>query len=556
MGKIQAAGFDLRSELNDALVGTINGLVLNLYMTKESHGYAQQDVVLPGVPTTSEEARKVILHFYGLWDDHVKASVVHATADTVNTRASDADADTNPVSRALAIKAANAFKGLYNAHRVAAAHYAADGVNIVTAADAVAAGAACHDTITTHIDVPTANTLDSLQVRTAAIYSSYSDHVADATCHENADPVNVFTVPSPHVVGDTCHQKYTPATSITAATTYATAKALANGLVTAYTTGGHLNDAGVHLANDATNAITAASATGAGETCHDGQTVNVVTTAPTDYASCKVILNTILKPTFNAHMSDTAAHKAADVGNQIVSPDATTDGSANTLANEIKVALKAGGHINEAAPQIHWHDDATTTIAAANSSNEGTCVTLVTELLLKLNAHMNYSSERSIVLRANDIKAKMIAHATKSGVHDVDDTALAAFVVTDAINLTTAYTLLDAEQVALNSHYKRSTLWECMAALTEAGTIYNAHRSQALVHWVNDAGHAVTSPDATDLATAYVRANEMADTSGDLNNHYDESVDLKFLTLAIDLRARMVAHIANASTLEMIELSQ
>lgn len=62
------------------------------------------------------------------------------------------------------------------------------------------------------------------------------------------------------------------------------------------------------------------------------------------------------------------------------------------------------------------------------------------------------------------------------------------------------------------------------SAITAANQLkvaFNAHRSQAGVHWSNDASHAVTSPDATDQSSLNTLLNEM---KGNVNGHFASGV--------------------------------
>ncbi len=550
MAQVHGNKEDFRSEILAALLTRYNLLIAST-MTTEVHGYVQA-LTTNAAPTTAEEARAICAQLYYQWDSHAKKTIVHLNADSTNLLSGDAAV--NPLTRDLAIPWATAWKVIFNAHLIQGTrHYQNDATNTITAADADLPGTLPHDGLCAVVATPDSSSLETQVALCRAMWTAYgTTHIADTNAHENADTANVLTVSIPSTYLGTAHRAFSAAVATADASDMDTAKALANALRTSYHTGGHINGASIHKADDATNTISAAASTGAGETCHDGQTTNVATTAPTNYATCKTILNTILKPAFNLHMLDTAAHQAADAVNTIVSPDATTDGSADTLANEIKVALKAGGHLNEAG--IHWHDDVTTTIAAADSTTEGTCVTLVTELLLKLNSHMNYSSERSIVLLANDIRTKVIAHATQTGVHDVADAVLAAFATGASTTLTTAKTLLNALKPALNAHYIKSNVYENCLASNQIKSKYNTHRGQLLVHYVNDASHDVTSADATDQASCQTLINEI---KGDYNDHVNVSIDKVFITLVTDERAMFLAHLALAFTgADMLELVQ
>jgi hypothetical protein len=108
-------------------------------------------------------------------------------------------------------------------------------------------------------------------------------------------------------------------------------------------------------------------------------------TAPnaTDLATSLVLVNQIAE-VYNAHAVDALAHNSA-VSPVLSSPVATDLATAQTLANEIKGDY--GTHI--AAANVHFNNDATNTIAAADASSQGTLNTLLNELKTDLNAHIN-----------------------------------------------------------------------------------------------------------------------------------------------------------------------
>ena len=86
--------------------------------------------------------------------------------------------------------------------------------------------------------------------------------------------------------------------------------------------------------------------------------------------------------------------------------------------------------------------------------------------------------------------------------HIADDLAHSAADATNTI--AAGLPADDADQTALNTF------------LNQAKVALNAHRSQASVHFTNDASNQVTSADATDAATSYTLANEI---KTDLNAH-------------------------------------
>lgn len=110
-------------------------------------------------------------------------------------------------------------------------------------------------------------------------------------------------------------------------------------------------------------------------------------TAPnaTNLATSLVLVNEIAA-VYNAHAVDALAHDTA-VSPVLSSPLATNLATAQTLANEIKGDY--GTHL--AAAGVHFNNDATNVIAAADASDQGTLNTLLNELKTDLNAHINGS---------------------------------------------------------------------------------------------------------------------------------------------------------------------
>lgn len=108
-------------------------------------------------------------------------------------------------------------------------------------------------------------------------------------------------------------------------------------------------------------------------------------TAPnaTNLATSLVLVNEIAA-VYNVHAQDALAHNTA-VSPALSSPLATDLATAQTLANEIKGDY--GTHL--AAAGVHFTNDATNTIAAADATDQTSLNTLLNELKTDLNAHIN-----------------------------------------------------------------------------------------------------------------------------------------------------------------------
>jgi hypothetical protein len=210
-----------------------------------------------------------------------------------------------------------------------------------------------------------------------------------------------------------------------------------------------------------------------------------------------------MKADYTAHIADVTSHTNADAVNTVSAASATDLASAQTLANELKADLNAH-------------------LIALSEAEE--CITLVNELKADYNAHCAaLSQEEEMVALVNEIKADYNAHCTAV-----------------------------------------STLEECITLLNEIKADYNAHRVLLTAHSIANTTEAVTSADATDLASAYTLANEV---KADYNGHRtDASEDshptdddtnvvtaadadtlAKLVTLSNDIRTQYVAHIASAS---------
>jgi hypothetical protein len=115
-----------------------------------------------------------------------------------------------------------------------------------------------------------------------------------------------------------------------------------------------------------------------------------VTAANGDGTLAKLLLlvNNI-KNVLLIHFRDTLAHNTAVSTAGITAlaaiADATDLATAQTLLNACKTQW--GTHLAEAG--VHFNNDATNTIAAANMSNQATGDTLANEMKTDINAHIN-----------------------------------------------------------------------------------------------------------------------------------------------------------------------
>lgn len=112
---------------------------------------------------------------------------------------------------------------------------------------------------------------------------------------------------------------------------------------------------------------------------------DVLTTAhavPTDTTTAITCVNAF-KKCINRHFADTRAHNSA-VSAAVSTADATDLTTANTLANALKSAY--GTHL--AAANVHFNNDGTNTIAAADGTNITTLIALLTELRTDGTAHI------------------------------------------------------------------------------------------------------------------------------------------------------------------------
>ncbi len=527
-----------RSEMMQGLVQNSNGQAI-AGIVAQFHGFQQGAALTwPSAPTTRTNCIDLAAWLYDLWDRHL-ASTAHLAADATNVKTGDTAVKAD--DRAEAIAFLNGIKALHNTggHTdQAGVHHNDDGTNQITATDAVALGATAHDSTTTAIATADATTQATNIALCNAARTSYIAHIADALAHDAADATNTVTATAArdYSAAGVAHQDLTALVATADATTMDTCSALANALKTSYNTGGHCDGANVHSATDATNTITAANSVSTGATeIHLGQTALITTADATDYATARVLCN-VLSASYIAHCADTTAHDNADAVNVITAVDpATSDNECNLLLTDLKVQVQA--HDGQAT--VHYNAD-TITIAAANATTEGTAVALANELKADMNAHYIKSQEYTAVTLTNDLRTSVIAHATQATVHYLDDSTLAAFTTAAATDSTSAIALATALKAAINLHYQESSTYDCMLIANELKVDLVPHGILATAHATLDT-ITVTAPASTDLATSYTLINEI---KGDLNTHYAKNVDDLLITLAADVLTQIEAHIS------------
>ena len=108
-----------------------------------------------------------------------------------------------------------------------------------------------------------------------------------------------------------------------------------------------------------------------------------VTLAAATDAATQLALTNELRRVWNIHAKDDIAHDTA-TSPQVTLAVATDATTANAVANDIK--SKFGTHLS--AVGVHFTNDATNTIAAANATDATTLQTLVNEIRTDLIAHM------------------------------------------------------------------------------------------------------------------------------------------------------------------------
>ncbi len=117
---------------------------------------------------------------------------------------------------------------------------------------------------------------------------------------------------------------------------------------------------------------------------HNDRSEVLVTAADGDatLATALLLINNIIA-VYRFHMADTLTHKVAGVALASYVP-ATTLAGAYLLANDVK--SKYGTH--RASTTYHYVADGTNTISAADATTQGSLDTLCNELKADINAHM------------------------------------------------------------------------------------------------------------------------------------------------------------------------
>lgn len=110
--------------------------------------------------------------------------------------------------------------------------------------------------------------------------------------------------------------------------------------------------------------------------------LSITSASATDLATSLTLTNE-LKSDLNLHFADTIAHNTA-VSAAVTTAAATDLTTAVALANALKSAY--GTHLS--ASNVHFTNDSTNTIAAANATDQTTLNTLLNEFKGDLNAHM------------------------------------------------------------------------------------------------------------------------------------------------------------------------
>lgn len=154
------------------------------------------------------------------------------------------------------------------------------------------------------------------------------------------------------------------------------------------------------------NALARQVAAGVANVYHTGKAPQNITVLATDgtIARALLIVNNMAVVLYNplgdksvnggvGHFKDAVRHKVAGATTLTATFPATDLTTANALATEIKADLNA--HLTEGsgATNVHWNDDATNSVAAADASSQGTLDLLLTELNIDIPAHLGYGAD-------------------------------------------------------------------------------------------------------------------------------------------------------------------
>lgn len=434
---------------------------------------------------------------------HRQSTVFHALADAVNDVVL---ADATDLATCIAL--ANDIQAKYNAHLAqAGVHINNDATNSSVAP--VATNLATLITLAGDIQVEfTLHMAELSEVEESLVLvndvrTQYELHMADLTSHGVADAVNTI--------------------SAAIATDYATAVTLANELKAKYNL--HIIAlAGVHehtgIANNVASPDASSVTTLLTLIAELNTKLAAHQAAKSTLEECLALANDI-QIQYNLHIVDLTSHGVADPGNQSVAAAAIDEATAITLANELKTNYNL--HLAVVAG-THPHADITNGVAVADASDLATLKALLNDVKAKLAAHEAAQSTLEECLSlVNSLYTGYEAHRASDTHH----------VIADAVNI------IVAPQPATN-------LAEAEALINDIKAKYNLHRSQAGVHDNNDAGNAVSSADASDLATLVTLVNEV---KSDFNAHLVVTTDLsESITLVNELAADYTAHIADTNS--------
>jgi hypothetical protein len=161
---------------------------------------------------------------------------------------------------------------------------------------------------------------------------------------------------------------------------------------------------------------------------------------------------------------------------------------------------------------------------------------------IKLRKGEEAAIRRSLVGQFNALLESLVTsefHATQTGLPadmstDPPSESLLSIEAADASDLATAITLVNQEWSYINSHFAdtlahdsavtaamtSATATDLATAITRANEVkadYNTHRTEASVHFNNDATNVVAAADASDLGTLQTLVNEI---KVDANAHF------------------------------------
>ena len=260
-----------------------------------------------------------------------------------------------------------------------------------------------------------------------------------------------------------------------------------------------------HKANDITNVVTTATATGSA-------------------ADPVIDLSADLRTQYEAHRADTGAHASADSTNTITAT--TVQAKIKALADELKLDVNA--HMAEGATVHTNDDDVTPVVAAADMTTKASGITLINQIRAAYEAHR---------VRLLDVAAGAV-HGAADATNVVTPAALAT-----AATWTEMAALVDAIRVAYEAHRvltggsehgsADSTNTVTAAAVgtvqTTVNTLadelkadLNAHLADA-AHYTVDRSMLVTAANATTLATSRTLVNAIKESYADHITRADQA---------------------------------